>query len=303
MVVFDSFPPLTQISENKSLVKNCDCSTLKKENPGNFNIISENKVLIRNDDRQFEELRPITIRTGVIENADGSAYFSIGNTKVLCGIYGPNLCKQNPIEDGLSVSVEYSIGSFCRDSALAKSKVNTENIEIKSDEKIKSILLEKVISSVICHEKYKRSSIDCYFYIIDDDGSAFSAAISAACLSLCNAKIEIIGLFSATNIIAVNSNSLFNHDGKKQTEDKYSMILDPTYNEISYLGASNYSTLEIGLCTIRNQVVYLSANGDFFKDLKRIEEGFSLAEASCSAIVDEIKDHLTSEFNSNFNES
>ncbi|KAH8584423.1 archeo-eukaryotice exosomal RNAse PH [Cryptosporidium sp. chipmunk genotype I] len=303
MVVFDSFPPLPPISESKNLLKDCDSLTLKKEDPGKFNIIPENKVLIRNDDRQFEELRPITIRTGVIENADGSAYFSIGNTKVLCGIYGPNLCKQNPIEDGLSVSVEYTIGSFCRDSALAKSKLNTDNTEIKSDEKIKSILLEKVINSVICHEKYKRSSIDCYFYIIDDDGSAFSAAISAACLSLCNAKIEIIGLFSATNIIAVKSNSLFNKDGKTHTDDEYSMILDPTFNEISCLGANKYSTLEIGLCTIRNQVVYLSANGDFFNDPIRIEEGFSLAEASCSAIVDEIKYHLTSEFNKNCNET
>ncbi|OII73251.1 uncharacterized protein cubi_02483 [Cryptosporidium ubiquitum] len=302
MVVFDSFPPLPPISEIRNLIKN-DSSLLKQENPEKFDIIPENNVLIRNDDRQFEELRPITIRTGVIENADGSAYFSIGDTKVLCGIYGPNLCKQNPTEDGLSVSVEYTIGSFSRDSALVKSKLNTDNIEIKSDERIKSILLEKVISSVICHEKYKRSSIDCYFYIIDDDGSAFSAAISAACLSLCNAKIEIIGLFSATNIIAVKSNSLYNGRGENHTEDEYSMILDPTYNEISCLGADNYSTLEIGLCTIRNQVVYLSANGNFFNDPKRIEEGFSLAEASCSAIVDEIKDHLTSEFNSIENDS
>lgn len=298
MVVFDYFPPLPPISKIKNLIKN-DLSTLKKETPEKPAIIAENNVLIRSDDRKFEELRPITIRTGVIENADGSAYFSIGNTKVLCGIYGPNLCKQNPTEDGLSVSVEYTIGSFCRGSTLAKSKVNFDNMEIKSDERIKSILLEKVISSVICHEKYKRSSIDCYFYIIDDDGSAFSAAISAACLSLCNAKIEIIGLFSATNIIAVKSNSLYNKGKENHNDGEYSMILDPTYNEISCIAGDNYSTLEIGLCTIRNQVVYLSANGDFFNDPKRIEEGFSLAEASCSAIVDEIKDHLTLEFNYN----
>lgn len=288
MVIFDSFPPLPPLATQKSLVKYD--STVERES-------HDDKVLIRNDDRQLEELRPITIRTGVIENADGSAYFSIGNTKVLCGIYGPNLCKQNPTEDGLLISVEYTIGRFCRDHTMTKNKLNTDNNEVKDTERIKSTLLEKVISSVICHEKYKRSSIDCHFYIIDDDGSAFSAAISAACISLCNANIEIIGLFSATNIIAVHSHLLTNESEENMSDGEYYMILDPTYNEIYTLGSGEYSVLEIGICNIKNQVIYLSANGNFFNDPKRIEEGLSLAEASCSTITNEIKNHLTLEFN------
>ncbi|KAJ1613025.1 archeo-eukaryotice exosomal RNAse PH [Cryptosporidium canis] len=299
MVVFDILPPLPPASKLENFIKSIP--ETMGESPEMPSMISERRALIRNDDRQFEELRPITIRTGIIENADGSAYFSIGNTKVLCGIYGPNLCKQNPTESGLSVSVEYTIGSFCKDSIIASTKGTVDGTEIKSDERIKSILLEKVISSVICHEKYKRSSIDCYFYIIDDDGSAFSAAISAACLSLCNAKIEIIGLFSATSIIAVKSSLLSSDSKEGHPTDEYSVILDPTNIELSCFGAGNYSIMEIGLCTIRNQVVYLSANGDFFNNPERIEEGFSLAEASCSAIVDEMREHLTSEFNNGDN--
>ncbi|KAJ1612103.1 archeo-eukaryotice exosomal RNAse PH [Cryptosporidium canis] len=299
MVVFDVLPPLPPASRLENFIKSVP--ETMGESPEMPSMISERRTLIRNDDRQLEELRPITIRTGIIENADGSAYFSIGNTKVLCGIYGPNLCKQNPTESGLSVSVEYTIGSFCKDSIIARTKGTVDGAEMKSDERIKSILLEKVISSVICHEKYKRSSIDCYFYIIDDDGSAFSAAISAACLSLCNGKIEIIGLFSATSIIAVKSNLLSGDSKEGQPTDEYSVILDPTNIELSCFGAENYSIMEIGLCTIRNQVVYLSANGDFFNSPERVEEGFSLAEASCSAIVDEMKEHLTSEFNNEDN--
>ncbi|KAF7456727.1 3' exoribonuclease family, domain 1 domain-containing protein [Cryptosporidium felis] len=294
MVLYESFTPLPPLSTEKKNFLQADELMIKEDPLSDSSSLLGSGLPVRQDGRQLEELRPISIRTGVIENADGSAFFSIGGTKVLCGIFGPNLCKQNTTEDGLSVSVEYTTGSFCKDSYLLKGKAVSESGEIKNSEKVKSILLEKVIHSVICHEKYKRSSIDCYIYVIDDDGSSFSAAISAACLSLCNAKIEIIGLFSATRIISVKKKHLFGEKHEGQLNDDYSLVIDPNNFEISVL-EDNFSSLEIGLCTIRNQVVYLSAKGEFFNDPKRIEECFSLAEASCSAIVNEIKDHLLSE--------
>ena len=43
----------------------------------------------RLDGRKPDELRPIIAKAGVIERADGSAYFKIGNTAAYAAVYGP----------------------------------------------------------------------------------------------------------------------------------------------------------------------------------------------------------------------
>lgn len=44
---------------------------------------------IRKDNRLSTQIRPISVKIGVIQSADGSAEFSLGNTKVLATIHGP----------------------------------------------------------------------------------------------------------------------------------------------------------------------------------------------------------------------
>ena len=43
----------------------------------------------RSDGRKFDEPRKISAKVGVIKNADGSAYFKIGNTEAYAAVYGP----------------------------------------------------------------------------------------------------------------------------------------------------------------------------------------------------------------------
>jgi len=54
---------------------------------------------MRTDNRQPTELRPVTITTGYLLTAEGSAIIEIGNTRVLC-----------------AASVEDSVPSFLRGS-------------------------------------------------------------------------------------------------------------------------------------------------------------------------------------------
>jgi exosome complex component RRP42 len=49
-------------------------------------LISLFKENLRKDGRTFFDYRGIKVRTNIIENAEGSAYVELGNTKVLCGI-------------------------------------------------------------------------------------------------------------------------------------------------------------------------------------------------------------------------
>ena len=49
-------------------------------------LIVNNKRL---DGRNFDELRPLSIKAGVIDNASGSAYVEWGNNKIIAAVYGP----------------------------------------------------------------------------------------------------------------------------------------------------------------------------------------------------------------------
>lgn len=53
----------------------------------------QNLVGLRGDGRKSGELRNITCKTGINPNADGSSYFRIGLTEVVCMLYGPKEVK------------------------------------------------------------------------------------------------------------------------------------------------------------------------------------------------------------------
>lgn len=44
---------------------------------------------IRCDGRKVDETRKVTIKAGVLKNANGSAYIEFGNNKILAGVFGP----------------------------------------------------------------------------------------------------------------------------------------------------------------------------------------------------------------------
>lgn len=48
---------------------------------------------LRLDGRRANEIRKITCKLGVFGQSDGSAYFELGNTKVLAAVYGPHEVK------------------------------------------------------------------------------------------------------------------------------------------------------------------------------------------------------------------
>ncbi|HIE19322.1 TPA: exosome complex exonuclease Rrp41, partial [Candidatus Bathyarchaeota archaeon] len=50
-------------------------------------LVDENGI--RTDGRKLDELRPIKLEVGILNNADGSAYIEQGKNKILAAVYGP----------------------------------------------------------------------------------------------------------------------------------------------------------------------------------------------------------------------
>jgi ribonuclease PH len=71
----------------------------------------------------------------------------------------------------------------------------------EDDEKELSLLLVQSLQNVIRLEKYPKSTIDLFVLVLQDDGGAFAAALSAASLALVNAKVEVFDLVSSCSAV------------------------------------------------------------------------------------------------------
>ena len=68
----------------------------------------------RLDGRDFNELRPLSIKAGLLENAYGSAYLEWGNNKVLAAVFGPKEAMPKHMADPIKAIIKcrYSMAPF-----------------------------------------------------------------------------------------------------------------------------------------------------------------------------------------------
>ncbi len=143
---------------------------------------------LRLDGRKPDELRPIKIEAGVLDNADGSAYVEWGNNKVMAAVYGPREVQpkylQNPAK--AIVQVSYNMAAFSGDDRIRPGP-NRRATEIS---KITAEALERVILT----GQYPRSSIDVYIEVLEADAGTRCAGLTAASVAVADAGIPMIDL-------------------------------------------------------------------------------------------------------------
>lgn len=150
-----------------------------------------NKTWERVDGRKQDELRPIHIESGVLPNADGSAYIEMGRNKIIAGVYGPRemhpkrLSKPN---QGV-LRVRYHMAPFSVDPrrSPAPSRRDTEI----------SMVMRDALEPAMFLERYPRSAIDVYVEIIQADGGTRCASINAAAVAIADAGIPMKDLVAA----------------------------------------------------------------------------------------------------------
>jgi exosome complex component RRP41 len=149
------------------------------------------KKYVRVDGRKVDELRPVIIETGVIPNADGSAYIEMGKNKIIAAVYGPRemhpkrLSKPNK---GV-LRVRYHMAPFSVDPrrSPAPSRRDTEIGMIMTD----------ALEPALFLERYPRSVIDVYVEIIQADGGTRCASVNAAAVALVDAGIPMKDLVAS----------------------------------------------------------------------------------------------------------
>jgi exosome complex component RRP41 len=96
----------------------------------------------------------------------------MGNTKVLCAIYGPREArhKSKIHQDRALLFCEYSMATFSMGERRKKSKGGRKFTEY-------SILIQQALEKTVITSLYPRSQIDIYIQVLQADGGTISLSL------------------------------------------------------------------------------------------------------------------------------
>ncbi len=168
----------------------------------------------RLDNRKFDELRPMEAKTGVIPNADGSAYFKIGNTIAYAAVYGPRELHprfmQNP-KTGI-IRCYYSMMPFSGSGERIRPGRSRRSQEI-------SMVMAKSLAPVIDLTTYPNSVVDIFIELPQTDAGTRCAAISAAAMALADAGIPMKDMISSVAVGQVDGTVVADLDYSEEAYD------------------------------------------------------------------------------------
>ena len=207
----------------------------------------------RIDGRKFDETRPITAKVGVINRADGSAMFKIGNTWAYAAVYGPRdlypKFMQNP-ERGI-LRCNYNMMPFSSSGERVRPGGSRRSKEI-------SLVTEKALLPVLNLDEYPNSVVDVFIELPQTEAGSRCAGICAASMALADAGLEMKDLVCAVSV------------GK--VDDK--LLVDLDYSEESY---KDGQTVDIPIAMLVNsgKVTLLQMDGEAKKQelMKLLEMG------------------------------
>jgi len=148
----------------------------------------------RLDGRDKNELRPIKMEVGVLENADGSAYLEWGNNKIYCAVYGPREVHPHHLAkpDRGILRVFYRMATF--------SVFERKRPAPGRREKEVSMVITDCLKPVLFLELYPGTSFEVYINVLDADGGTRCACTTVAALALADAGIPMRSLVTAVAI-------------------------------------------------------------------------------------------------------
>lgn len=227
-----------------------------------------NKKGLRVDGRKIDELRPIKLTVGAVNNADGSAYVEHGRNKILAAVYGPRETHPRHLAqpDRAILRCRYHMAPFSVEERKSPAPSRRE-IEI-------SKVIREALEPSIFLEQYPRTSIDLFIEVLQADGGTRCAGITVASLALADAGIPMRDL-----IVACAAGKV---DGK--------IVLD--LNDIE----DKEGEADVPVSLMPNLEVITLLQMDGMLTPEEFEEALSLAIGGCDRIYDLQKEALKAKY-------
>lgn len=212
----------------------------------------------RLDGRAPDELRPLKIKAGVLERADGSAYIELGNNKVFAAVYGPREMhpRHDQQPDSAVLRCRYSMAPFSVDDRKRPGP-DRRSMEI-------SKVTKEALEPVLFLELYPRSVIDVFIEVLQADAGTRTAGINAAAVALADAGVPMRDLVTSVAV------------GKADD----TIILDLTKEE-DQLGTTD---MPIAIVPRKKVITLLQMDGRFTKE--EFKQAVNLAFQGCEKIYE-----------------
>ncbi len=226
----------------------------------------------RLDGREFDELRKVEAKIGIIPRADGSAMFKIGKTVAFAAVYGPRELHprfmQNP-EKGV-LRCYYNMMAFSGHGERVRPGGSRRSVEI-------SMVTQKALLPVLDFKEYPNAVVDLYIELPQTDAGTRCAGITAAAMALADAGFEMKDLVSSVAVGMIG--------------DK--IIADLTYDEEAY-EAEPVTDIPVAMMPNSGKITLLQMDGEI--DKESLMKALEMAKKICKKIYEVQKKALKEKF-------
>ena len=225
----------------------------------------------RLDGRKFDETRKIEAKVGVIPNADGSAYFKIGNTAAYAAVYGPRNLHPKFLQDPSKgiLRCNYNMMPFSSRGERVRPGGSRRSKEI-------SMVTKKALLPVIDLSEYPNAVVDVFIELPQTDAGTRCAGICAASMALADAGITMKDLVSAVAVGVL--------DG--------TVVADLNYDEEAYEG--EVADIPIAVLPNSGEISLLQMDGENTKE--NLGKSLKLAKEVCKKIYEVQKKALKEKY-------
>ncbi|MBI5064838.1 exosome complex exonuclease Rrp41 [Candidatus Woesearchaeota archaeon] len=197
----------------------------------------------RFDGRDWEELRPMNAKVGIIPRADGSAMFQIGKTTAYAAVYGPRdlhpKFMQNP-RTGI-LRCDYNMLPFSGHGERVRPGGSRRSKEI-------NLVMQNALLPVLDLTDFPNTVVDIFVDLPQTDAGTRCAAITAASMALADAGLSMKGLVSAVAVGKVG--------------DK--IVVDLNYDEEAFEGGA--ADIPVAVIPSTGEITLLQLDGEVSKE-------------------------------------
>lgn len=227
-----------------------------------------NLALLRVDGRRWNELRRLHGQIRTQAAADGSSYFEIGNTKVMCVVSGPSEDKRRGGATSASASASAASGggnananANVADVAVSIVVAGFSSVDRKkrarTDKRIQELqaTISRALAATLHTHLYPRSTISVSLHVLSQDGSLLAALINAATLALVDAGIPM-----ADYLVGCTAGSTSSHAAGDEAADPLLDLNAQEEQELPFLTLATVGATDkvaVLVCESRVQVARL----------------------------------------------
>lgn len=223
--------------------------------------------------KNFEDLRPMSAKAGIIPKADGSAMFQIGKTIAYASVFGPRELHprfmQNP-KTGI-LRCFYNMMPFSGSGDRVRPGGNRRSKEI-------SLVTKNALESVLDLSYFPNATVDVFIEFPQTDAGSRCAGICAAAIALADAGIPMKSLVAAVSVGRV--------------DDK--VVVDLDYSEEAYEDGP-VADVPLAIAHHTGDITLLQMDGEITKE--QIKEALKMAKDACNKINEVQKAALKERYN------